>query len=45
MITGLVRITYDSVESLSVLVRVTVALAAVGVRRHVHGVARPRLTV
>ena len=37
----------QSVEYLSVLVRVavTVALAAVGVRRHVHGVPRSRLTV
>jgi len=35
----------QSVEYLSVLVRVAVALAAVGVRRHVHGVPRSRLTV
>ena len=39
----------QSVEYLSVLVRVgvgvAVALAPVGVRRHVHGVPRSRLTV
>ena len=38
-----------SVEYLSVLVRVAmavaVALAPVGVRRHIHGVPRSRLTV
>ena len=37
----------QSVEYLSVLVRVAmaVALAPVGVRRHIHGVPRSRLTV
>ena len=35
----------QSVEYLSVLVRVAVALAPVGVRCHVHGVPRSRLTV
>ena len=35
----------QSVEYLSMLVRVAVALAPVGVRRHIHGVPRSRLTV
>ena len=35
----------QSVEYLSVLMRVAVALAPVGVRGHVHGVPRSRLTV